>query len=381
MRRRTCAVLMLLLAFFIGAQATAERMLTLTFAGDCTLGGEEQTRRNADSFDSFAAREGYGYFFENFRELFSGDDCTVVSCDGVLADSEAGAAKSKGYRFRGPEAFARIFREGSVEAVSLGNYHSGDYGGPGLESTRRALESEGIGWAREKDFWFFEKDGIRVAFVSVDYGIFQRSRFILRDMLLQMRADGEIQAAVVWVHQGKEYSPVHNAAQKQYAEFFITEAGADLVVMTFPHVVQGIRILNGRSVFYSLGNFACGGSNRIHRTEQTNSLYSLAVQARLFFTDEGEYKGQQTVLYPAWASGEERKNNYQPIRLTAEQAVPVLEAMQKDTAWTLPAIQTDGNGYACVILDYLPAEEKTAGETGTEGVPEAAPAKPDRNRP
>ena len=175
MRRITTLLLALIAALGLAAPAAAEKVVTLTFAGDCTLGTEEATRRNVDSFDSYVRKKGYGYFFENFRDLFSGDDCTVVNCEGVLSDSSDWEVKSKAFRFRGPEEFVNILTEASVEAVSLANNHTNDYSGQGLENTKRVLEEAGVGWAWDEYFYIFEKDGIRIAFASIDYGIFQQS--------------------------------------------------------------------------------------------------------------------------------------------------------------------------------------------------------------
>ena len=358
--KRITVLLAALFALLLCGRAAAEKIITLTFAGDCTLGTEEATRRASDSFDSVARKKGYDYFFANFYDIFSQDDCTVVNCEGVLSDSSNGEVKDKTFRFRGPEEFVNILKAGSVEAVSLANNHSKDYGGDGI----------------------FEKDGIRIAFAAIDYGIFQRSNYIVRDKLLKMQKDGEINAAVMLIHEGKEYFPKHLGKQDEYSEYFINTAGADLVITHHPHVVQGIRILNNRSVFYSLGNFVFGGHTKVSRGDRgTNSLYSLVVQARMYFTDDGVYTGQQIILYPAYDSGADPKNNYQPVRITVEQAEPVWQAIQYDTEWILPSLQADENGRAFAIMDYLPAD--SGREEGTEpeaGEPEAAPAQPDRNR-
>ena len=380
--KRITVLLAALFALLLCGRAAAEKIITLTFAGDCTLGTEEATRRASDSFDSVARKKGCDYFFANFYDIFSQDDCTVVNCEGVLSDSSNGEVKDKTFRFRGPEEFVNILKAGSVEAVSLANNHSKDYGGDGLLNTMRVLEEAGVGWAWDEYFHIFEKDGIRIAFAAIDYGIFQRSNYIVRDKLLKMQKDGEINAAVMLIHEGKEYFPKHLGKQDEYSEYFINTAGADLVITHHPHVVQGIRILNNRSVFYSLGNFVFGGHTKVSRGDRgTNSLYSLVVQARMYFTDDGVYTGQQIILYPAYDSGADPKNNYQPVRITVEQAEPVWQAIQYDTEWILPSLQADENGRAFAIMDYLPAD--SGREEGTEpeaGEPEAAPAQPDRNR-
>ena len=386
MKRTALVLLTVLAALCLCSQAAADKTVTLTFTGDCTIGGEEAVRAHEDSFDSFAKLYGYDYFFKNFHDLFSSDDCTVVNCECVFSDSRSGENKDKSFRFRAPTDFVNIFKEGSVEAVSLANNHTKDYGAEAFEKMKTVLDDAGIGWAWDEHIWVFEKDGIRIGFGAIDYGIYKRSNYKVRDRLLLLRKEGLINAAVMMVHAGVEYSPKHYADQDVYAEYFIREAGVDLVIGHHPHVLQGIRILNNRTVFYSLGNFVFGGHNKVSRNWQqnTNSLYTMAVQVKMYFTDDGAYKGQQVVLYPAYDSGTDPLNNYQPMRVKAADAVPVIRAIQGDTRFSLPEIQTDDTGYSVVVMDYLPADPNskepapTAAPATEPGEPEPAPARPNK---
>ena len=78
--KRIAALLAVIAVIFLCGQAAAEKVITLSFTGDCTIGTEESTRYAPDSFDRAVQEKGYGYFFENFYDLFSQDDCTVVNC-------------------------------------------------------------------------------------------------------------------------------------------------------------------------------------------------------------------------------------------------------------------------------------------------------------
>ena len=384
MKKAGPVILFILLTLCLCGQAAADKVITLTFTGDCTLGGEEWIRAYDYSFDSYARENGYDYFFKNFRNLFSQDDCTVVNCECVLSNSKNGENKSKSFRFRAPESFVKIFQEGSVEAVSLANNHTKDYGSQGFENTKRVLDEAGIGWSYDDTVWIFEKDGIRIGFGAIDYGIYRRSYHTLRNKLSMMRANNEVDAVVMLIHRGQEYAPKHIKDQDEYAEFFINNAGADLVITHHPHVLQGIRILKNRTIFYSLGNFIFGGHFEVSRGAQTNSLYTMAVQVKMYFTDDGTYMGQQAVLYPAYVSGADPTNNYQPIRVNARDAIPVREAIQADTEFRLPDITTDETGNAVIVMDYLPADPNQKGPAPTEapqteeGEPEPAPARPNK---
>ena len=383
MKRIAHVLITVLLALCLCMQAGAEKVITLTFTGDCTIGGEEAVRAHDDSFDSYAQKYGYDYFFKNFYDLFASDDCTVVNCECVFSDSRSGENKDKSFRFRAPTDFVNIFKVSSIEAVSLANNHTKDYGAEAFENMKKVLDEASIGWAWDEHVWIFEKDGIRIAFGAIDYGIYKRSNYLVRNRLLALRNSGEVNAAVMLIHRGEEYAAKHIADQDVYAEYFIKEAKADLVIGHHPHVLQGIRILNNRTIFYSLGNFVFGGHNKVSRsyTQGTNSLYTLAVQVKMYFTDEGVYKGQQVVLYPAYDSGADPVNNYQPIRVSAKDAEPVMQAIQNDTRFKLPEIQTDGDGYAVVVMDYLAAnpgqpEPTDAPPKTAEGEPEPASARP-----
>ena len=364
------------LAAVLSTQAAAEKVITLSFTGDCVIGSEESSRKKKTSFDSIAKKKGYDYFFSNFLDVFSGDDCTVINLLSVFADNDSNPRKSQKIRFRGAEDFVRILQAGSVEVVSLSNNHTLDYSTSGLNNTKQVLENAGIGWTRETDIWFLEKDGIRIAFVSMDYGAFERSGDIISKELKSLQENEEINATVFLIHEGREYLPVHQPRQKEYAELAIQKGGAELVIMHQAHVMQGIQILNNRSVFYSLGNFVYGGDATVRKEKNVNALYTMAVQVRLYFTEDGTYKGQQAILYPAYTSGTEKKNNYQPIRLKESQAEPVIEAVQRDTEWELPPLQTDENGKAYILLEYL--EDREPAEETEDGAPEAAAPQPDR---
>jgi hypothetical protein len=177
-------------------------------------------------------------------------------------------------------------------------------------------------------------------------------------------------------HGGTEYDPKHNANQTKFAENWI-KRGADLVIMHHPHVVQGVAVSRNRTICYSLGNFVFGGNSEIREepwrgTRMATSLYAYVVQAELYFADGGEYLGQQVSLYPVLISSDAPHNNYQPYLATGAEAEAVLEAIQFDTAFPLPAFDEETGR---VTLDYLSAD----GSTGTaptvtsDGAPQETP--------
>lgn len=64
---------------------------------------------------------------------------------------------------------------------------------------------------------------------------------------------------VVMVHWGIERDEKPQEYQRTLGKQYI-DAGADLVVGSHPHVLQGIEFYDGKPIVYSLGNFVFGSS-------------------------------------------------------------------------------------------------------------------------
>lgn len=353
MRRLLALVVCFLL---LSSSALADIHIRLTFAGDVTLGSEERKRKEADSFVSVAEREGYAYFFSQVQDVFAQDDLTIVNLEGPLTNSNAQENKKKTFRFRGLPEYTEILKLGSVEVVNFSNNHVQDFGTQGYNRSTEALDGAGIGWFGGQNTYIFEKDGVKIAFFGFNSTIVHRNKSWLKNEIQRLKRDEGVDAVVVCYHAGREYAKTHHPVQTDYAEYAI-DNGADLVVMHHAHVIQGMNTYKNRSILYSLGNF-CFGGNKAVKTEGT--MASMMVGVDLHFTDQGVYQGQQLVIYPCHMSGTYPENNYQPHRVSGEEALQVMEQIQVDTPFQLPAY-TDELGY--VQLDYLPASEALAQET------------------
>ena len=121
------------------------------------------------------------------------------------------------------------------------------------------------------------------------------------------------------------------------------DAGADLVLGHHSHVVNGVEVMDGVNVVYSLGNFCFGGNRKAYQENKNrtpavqDAAPALMLRAVLTFDDNGTYKGQQITLYPVQTTGIDRAagdtvqvNNYQPKFITGPLAAHVLHLMQID---------------------------------------------------
>ncbi|NLI20275.1 MAG: CapA family protein [Clostridiales bacterium] len=297
-----------------------ERTVTLTFAGDCTLGGE--TGGSAKRFAYTAESQGYGYPLINLRPLFSADDLTLVNLEGVLSDRTL-IKTDKEFNFKGKPAYADILALGGVEAVTLANNHALDYGAAGLEDTRAALTAAGLAWCDEAHVLVLDADGVRVgvtaSVMGLDRKLFLRQAATLRELGC---------ATIVHVmHMGVEYADTLTAAQVSTARF-LAEQGVALVVGHHPHVAQGLAVIDRTTVAYSLGNCVFGGN-----TDPRD--YDACVLSAAFHFLDGALTDTQATVWPIRVSGDTRRNDYQPVLLSGEDAARVMDKMQTTSAFAL----------------------------------------------
>lgn len=322
--RRFAGLFVLCCLFLCAAgHGLADRLIVMTFLGDCTIGCVESIRSASHGFFKIAEREGYGYFFRNVQPLLAGDDLTVANFEGVLKDDAKDKVK-KEFNFRGLPAYAQILTMGSVEAVSLENNHAGDYGPDGKRSTQEALEAEGIAYFDSETIHVFEKDDVRIALI----GVYQWSGEKYMDGIAASVAGAKeagANAVVAYMHAGGEYSAYHIQAQTDLAHRLI-DAGADLVVGSHPHVVQGAEVYKGRLILYSLGNFVFGGNTGVR------ALETIVPRVAFSFADDGTYLGLSLFLYPAHVSGDAVVNDYQPRIVQGEAAKAVFRRFDRDGA-------------------------------------------------
>ena len=64
-RIRRVAATVFAAACLVSGSAYADRVITMTFTGDCTIGSEELRRTQEDSLHAYAEKYGYDYFFAN----------------------------------------------------------------------------------------------------------------------------------------------------------------------------------------------------------------------------------------------------------------------------------------------------------------------------
>ena len=230
--------------------------ITLSFIGDCMLA----TDRGADyqgSFNRLAAEVEPSYFFEEFTELFEGDDWTVANLENVFTDSPDAVMRNKGYTpaywYKSTTQNTAILTAGGIDIVSLANNHSEDYGTIGYDDTRTALDEAGVLWGDNSEVLLLEKEGFTVALYLCTFYYRGADVYITQKM-----ASVEADYKIVYFHGGTER--VHTPDEWKAAGCRrMIDGGVDLVIGGHPHVLQPIEIYNGKTIFVNLVQQFCLG--------------------------------------------------------------------------------------------------------------------------
>ena len=292
--------------------------IVVSFTGDMLL-ASLHGKRAAGNFLDYAARQEPEYFLQHVRPIFEADDFTVVNLENVLTDrnlTPKEKATDPAYWFRAPAATTDILTSSGVEAVSLANNHTGDYGTAGYKDTVKAVSAAGLEYGGNDRTFYLEKNGYRVAVICHGLWTEGQAGTIIR-RLKAAEKDSDFQ--VVFYHGGTE--GVHTPeAWRVRASRRLIDNGADLVLGNHPHVLQPREVYKGKEIVYSLGNFCFGGSRG---PENRTIIYQLILRV-----ESGELVSAASELIPCYVHTGGRVNNYCPAPIEDEaQARRVLDFM------------------------------------------------------
>lgn len=296
--------------------------ITISVVGDCTLGTDENFNYSR-SLNAYYEKYGGEYFLRNVKNIFETDDLTIANLEGTFTDSTSRVDKT--YAFKGPSKFVNILTSSSVEAVTLANNHSRDYGPKSLTDTKATLDSAGVIHFGYDETSVVEVKGIKVGLIGIYELIDHTGRAQqVKDHIAKVKSEGA-DVIIVIFHWGIERDAAPNAHQTMLARLAIDE-GADLVCGHHPHVLQGIEEYKGKNIVYSLGNFCFGGNS--NPTDKDTMIF----QQTFTMTKDGLKEDNVTNIIPCSLSSQKNLNNYQPTPATSTEATRILKKIEERSA-------------------------------------------------
>ena len=222
------------------------------------------------------ARGSADYLYENVREILSGADLTIGVYNATMRSGVPYIGCERSWELIGSPINADAMKAAGFDLVSVATNHIKDCGKQPcgdagffetLENFNRvgiATVGAGPDLAAAMDPVVIEVHGVRYGFVSlgeVNERVFAGFESPGIAPLTSANLEAAIQVAkeqadivIVLPHSGPEDYPEVTPQQNYWARYSV-EYGADLVVITHAHILQGYHRISGVPVFYSLGNF------------------------------------------------------------------------------------------------------------------------------
>jgi len=278
--------------------------ITISAVGDITIGGCPASNSYSTFMREFEANgNDQTYLFRNVRHIFSESDLTIGNFEGTLTDETR--HRGKNFNFRAPPEFVMSLVLGGFDIVSLANNHSGDYYDKGYSDTIETLDAAGIASFGNTRNTILEVNGINIGFFGfMTWADSSEHRNNIAAAIEDLRDRGAA-LVIAYFHWGVETHFRPSGTQKSLGRFTI-DSGADLVLGSHPHVIQGIEVYEGRNIVYSLANFSFGGNRRPF------DMDTFIFQQTFTFENGILQNTNDTNIIPARVTSVQNYNNYQP---------------------------------------------------------------------
>lgn len=242
---------------------SSDQKVTMRFVGDMMFAG---------NVELILEKQGYDYPFTYVKEDLTSADITIGNLETSI--STRGEPEDKQYVYRSkPEAVTSIAKAG-FDVVNTANNHILDYGLTAFEDTLNYLDEAGVkhvgsGLDEEEAYAYelVETQGIQIAFLGFSQvvpdvswkadkahpGVAETYDYT-RPVAAIEEAREHADLVVVLAHWGEERADEPEQKQVEMAYRYI-DAGADLVVGSHAHTLQGFEQYKGKWIAYNLGNF------------------------------------------------------------------------------------------------------------------------------
>ncbi len=246
----------------------------MTFGGDVCFGDNYYPIQRLNERENGL----YDCFDKEWFDVMQNADIAMLNNEFTIS-SRGEPMPKKLYTFRSKPENTRYYNDLGVDFVTLANNHAFDYGEDAFYDTMDILDEYNIDYAgggknaeeAQRPFYYLV-NGRKIAFLSAtraekyiltpEAGENTPGVFRCYDPQRLIEVIGETKQncdfLVLFVHWGTEYSPVLEKVQETTSHDYI-DAGADLIIGSHAHQLQGIEFYKGKAIFYNLGNFWFNG--------------------------------------------------------------------------------------------------------------------------
>lgn len=237
---------------------------------------------------------GIEYIFGDTLNILRDQDLMLGNLEGSITYTNIKTPKSYNFKFN-PKVLPFLKKAG-FDYFSLTNNHIYDYGETGFKDTLKYLKeaeipTSGAGLTKNEavKYYIFDLNNIVVRVLSIGAYPQENNGWdgktmaqvsedrpgILFNGPLAMEAIKNMASSssydVLMIHGGVEWTSIPEMSQKELYRSFI-DAGADIILGSHPHVLQGLEVWKDKLIAYSLGNFIFPGMESMRYAEESMIL-------------------------------------------------------------------------------------------------------------
>ena len=243
---------------------------TLSFVGDISLADDWEIMPYYDS----RGQGVYGILGEEVVDIMKSADIMVANNEFTVSN-RGSKLPNKYYTFRAKPERLSIYDEMGVDIVSIANNHVYDYGEYAFLDMLGYLKEYDIpyvgGGVNRKEAtspYYFIANGYKIAFIAAtraekyiltpeatenSSGVFRAyDPTLLLETISEVKKNSDY--VIVLIHWGREDSHKLEDVQVETGKKYI-DAGADLLIGSHAHVLQGMEFYNGKLIAHNLGDF------------------------------------------------------------------------------------------------------------------------------
>ena len=257
-------------AHSIYLRSTEDAAVDLVFAGDICLTEDGYV---IDHYDAVGGDINL-CLSEEIMDRLNEADISMINHEYPVS-TRGTALEGKYYTFRANPEREMILQQMGIDIVSLANNHIYDFGADAFYDTLGVLEEiempyVGAGADMEEASRpvYFVAGGMKIGFVAANRSekyvftpeaggdspgvVRMYDTEMMNDIIRE--ASGQCDYLIAYVHWGTEDSKYYESYQTAIAQEFF-DSGADAIIGSHPHVLQGLEFVDGKPVVYSLGDF------------------------------------------------------------------------------------------------------------------------------
>jgi poly-gamma-glutamate synthesis protein (capsule biosynthesis protein) len=248
--------------------------------------------------EELALKEDFGAIFNDFIDVFKGNDLNITDLECPLTESKSARPKTGPHQKAHPDCI-KILKYAGISLAAMANNHMMDYDVAGAAETIELCKANEIGTVgigkTEEDAakpYSVSIEGKNIAilnfadneFLSTPDGSFNCNPLNPIQYFYDIKGVRQNhEYVIVIIHAGNEFYELPSPRTKKLFRYLVDQ-GADVVISHHTHAFSGYELYNSKPIFYGLGNFIYDWPGK------TNSRWNKGYVVRLNVKEKTDFE-------------------------------------------------------------------------------------------